>query len=56
MQANPIDEPVALGALRRAVRRFKRGLRFRRSRWAARHLSAELESAVELHFPGDAHR
>lgn len=60
MHAHPIDEPIALDALRRAVRRLKRGLRSGRSRWAARHLSAALAQAADhatvLRFPEDSRR
>ena len=58
MHAHPIDEPITLRALRRAVRRLKRGLRSAGSRWAARHLSAALAQAADhaavLRFPEDA--
>ena len=60
MHAHPIDAPLSLRALLRAVRRLKRGLRDKRSRWAARRLTAALAHAADhttaLRFPEDARR
>ncbi len=60
MHAHPIDQPTALRALRRAVRRLKRNLRSKRERWASRHLSAALAQAADyatvLRFPEDPRR
>jgi len=60
MHAQPIEQPTALRALRRAVRRLKRNLRDKRGRWASRRLSAALAQAADhattLRFPENPHR